>query len=220
MVDAAALLRPIGTGELVSGPFVPSSPFYNHQVAPQRPDPAQATALLTEAGCQRSGARWSCGAAPLALKVAAPRGMESAQEVVIQLQAQLREQGVETELVFLDEAAWKASVWRDRDFDLVLSQWTFDRNEDVREQLHSQGARNFVGYSNPEVDRLLDQARAAVDPQDKKLALREVHRLVAADAPMRFLWTLDSFAALSADISNVVIHPFYFFTWLQRWKRG
>jgi len=101
---------------------------------------------------------------------------------------------------------------------LVLSQWSFDRNEDIYEQFHSKGARNFGSYANPEVDRLLDQARASADPQKKKALLRQVHSLVSADRPMVFLWTLDSYSALSTRMKNVVVHPFYFFTWASEWS--
>ena len=148
------------------------------------------------------------------------RTLESAQEVVINLQSQLRSGGVTVEVEFLDEAEWKARIWRQQDYDLVLSQWSFDRNEDVREQLHSDGARNFGSYSNPEVDALLNEARATRDPQVKKAALRKVHALASQDSPMIFLWTLDSYSAISTRVDDVVIHPFYFFAWVRQWHMG
>jgi peptide/nickel transport system substrate-binding protein len=100
---------------------------------------------------------------------------------------------------------------------MILSQWSFDRNEDIYEQFHSKGSRNFVGYVNAEVDSLLDKARLSTDPQEKKALLRAVHAKVAADNPMVFLWTLDSYAALSTKVQNVVVHPFYFFTFSKNW---
>ena len=80
--------------------------------------------------------------------------------------------------------------------------------------------RNFVGYANPEVDRLLGEAREAVDPQQKKALMRQVHAQVAGEVPMVFLWTLDSYSALSAKVENVVVHPFYYFTWARDWYFG
>ena len=99
----------------------------------------------------------------------------------------------------------------------MLSQWSFDRNEDIWEQFHSQGTRNFVSYSDAEVDKLLQQARDATDPQQKKATLRTAHAKIAEDHPMIFLWTLDSYAAMSVRVKNVVVHPFYFFTWARDW---
>jgi peptide/nickel transport system substrate-binding protein len=218
LVDIDALLAPIGTGDVVTGPYVPSSPYYNHQVPRFEYQPSQAEALLSGAGFVKEGNAWTRDGEPLHLKVVSHKTLESSQEVVINLQSQLQSAGIGVETEFLDDAAWKARVWKDRDYDLILSQWTFDRNEDIYDQFHTTGGRNFTGYSNPAVDALLDKARTATDPQVKKTALREVHRLVHEDVPMVFLWTLDSYAALSARVRNVVIHPFYFFTWVQTWR--
>ena len=217
MIDADALLAPIGTGARLSGPFVPSSPFYNHAVEPTSRNPVVAGRLLEEAGYQRGDGGWTRDGQPLALRLAAPRSMESVQEVVINLQSQLQRAGVGLEVEFLDDAAWRQRVWVQRDYDLLLSQWSFDRSEDVREQFHSRGARNFGGYTNPAVDDLLDRAAVSRDPQEKKALLRELHATVAADAPMVFLWTLDSYSAMSRSVSQVEIHPFYYFTWVTDW---
>lgn len=218
MIDVEALLAPIGTGDTLTGPFVRSSPFYNHKVAPYVADEAAAAALLQEAGYTRSGDSWTKGGKPLTLRVSAHKSLESAQEVVINLQSQLQGQGIPATVDFLDEAAWRSAIWRQQDYDLILSQWSFDRNEDVREQFHSQGSRNFTGYQSAEADRLLDLARDSLDPQEKKQALRDLHARVHDDMPMVFLWTLDSYSAMAVDVRNVVIHPFYFFTWATDWS--
>ncbi|RME25556.1 MAG: ABC transporter substrate-binding protein [Deltaproteobacteria bacterium] len=218
LVDVEALLAPIGTGDTLTGPFVKSSPFYNHDVRPWGYEPGVAASLLQRAGYERDGDRWVRDGQPLTLRISAHKSLESAQEVVINLQSQLQSQGIAVEVDFLDEASWRSRVWADQDYDLVLSQWSFDRNEDIREQFYSNGARNFTGYSNPDVDALLDLARDTLNPQEKKQALREVHLKVHDDLPMIFLWTLDSYSAMSVKVRDVVIHPFYFFTWASDWS--
>ena len=218
MIDVEGLLAPVGTGEVLSGPFVKSSPYYNHEVPAPRQDTDAAANLLREAGWSDESGTWTKGGKPLELRIYAHKSLESSQEVVINLQSQLQSQGLKVDVDFLDEARWKAAIWKDRSFELILSQWSFDRNEDVREQFHSQGSRNFTGYKNPEVDRLLDLARSTTDPQEKKQALRDLHARVAEDQPMVFLWTLDSYSAMSTKVRNVVIHPFYFFTWATDWQ--
>ncbi|MCB9678436.1 MAG: hypothetical protein H6737_25270 [Alphaproteobacteria bacterium] len=219
MTDVDALLKPIGTGDRVSGPFVPSSPFYDHAVKPAAYDPDAGARLLTEAGYTFNGREWlGTDGQSLTLKLAAPASMDTAQDVVVNLQSQLGGRGVKVEPEFLPVAEWKKRVWRDRSFDLVLSQWSFDRNEDVYDQFHSTGRRNFTSYANPEVDALLDKARTTTDPQEKKATLRQVHAKIAEDAPMVFLFTLDSYAAMSARVKDVVVHPFYFFTWVEGWR--
>ena len=221
LVDTQGLLAPVGTGEPVSGPYVPSSPFYNHDVPIRTRDTTRAASLLEEAGFQLQSGMWTRGGKPLTVSLLAPKGLESAQEVAINLQSMLQRAGVQVDNPrFVDEAEWKRRVWSQHDFELVLSQWSFDRTEDIRQQFHSQGSRNFGAYQNPEVDTLLDTARDTNDPGAKKLALRQVHQLVAADTPMVFLWSLDSYSAVRANIRNVAIHPFYFFTWISEWTFG
>jgi peptide/nickel transport system substrate-binding protein len=218
LVDVDSLLAPVGTGARISGPFVPSSPYYNHDVPLTSPDSDRAEAALTSAGFTQGEESWTQSGKPVVLTAVAHQALESVQEVAINLQSQFQTAGIRLEVQFLDEAAWKQRVWRDHDYDLMLSQWTFDRNEDIREQFHTTGSRNFVSYSNPAVDALLDKARDSTDPYARKAALREVHRLVAIDQPMLFLWTLDSYAAMAVKVRNVVVHPFYFFTFAPQWS--
>lgn len=218
LVDVEALLAPIGTGDTLTGPYVKSSPYYNHDVPAWNYDARQAAIQLEAAGYANEAGRWLKDGEPLVLNITAHQTLESSQEVVINLQSQLQSAGFDVQVDFLDEAAWKAKIWREHDYDLVLSQWTFDRNEDIRDQFHSEGARNFCSYANEEVDGLLDQARDTTDPHAKKAALRDVHRHVHGDVPMIFLWTLDSYAALSTRVGGVVIHPFYFFTFVRDWR--
>jgi peptide/nickel transport system substrate-binding protein len=218
LVNVEGLLAPVGTGDILSGPFVKSSPYYNHEVVPTAEDSAAAERYLGAAGYTKVGGAWTKGGKPLSLKVAAHQSLESAQEVAINLQSQLQNAGLTVNVEFLDDAAWKSRVWKDHDFDLILSQWSFDRNEDIRDQFYSAGARNFTSYKNVEVDKLLDKARDATDPYARKVALRDVHRRVHEDAPMLFLWTLDSYAALSVKVKNVSVHPFYFFTFAPGWQ--
>ncbi|MEE2751380.1 MAG: ABC transporter substrate-binding protein [Myxococcota bacterium] len=218
MVDVEALLAPVGTGAVLSGPFVKSSPYYNHDVAPVSADPFLAGGYLEEAGFEQGPDGWQRDGEVLTLQLSAPKAVEDAQEIVLNLQAQLQQNGVSVTVEFLDEAEWKARIWRNRDFDMLLSQWSFDRNEDVRDQFHSKGARNFGSYTNEKVDDLLDRARNSSDPYEKKMLLREAHRVIHEDHPMIFLWTLDSYAALNTKISQVAIHPFYFFTYVSSWR--
>lgn len=221
LVDKQALLTPVGTGELVSGPYVPSSPYYNHDVANRGKSPSRASTLLQEAGYVNESGLWVREGEPLTVRLLVPRGLESAQEVAINLQSMLQAAGVVCDNPrFVDEAEWKRRVWRERDYEVVLSQWSFDRTEDIREQFHTSGTRNFGSYSSEAVDALLDEARDTLDPQKKKATLRKAHAAIAADTPMVFLFTLDSYSAVRTHVRKVAIHPFYYFTWIADWVSG
>jgi peptide/nickel transport system substrate-binding protein len=218
LVDVEHLLAPIGTGEILSGPFVKASPFYNHQVRPRLHNPKRAASLLEDAGYIHDGKRWTKNGKPLVFKIATLKDLPTAQDVVINIQSQLMKSGITLEPTFMTVPEWKRNVWQAREFDLILSQWSFDRNENIYEQFHSKGTRNFTSYANSDVDNWLEAARKTGDPKEKKSLYRQAHAQIHKDNPMVFLWTLDSYAALSSDVSNVVIHPFYFFTWADDWQ--
>ncbi|MFT6229821.1 MAG: peptide/nickel transport system substrate-binding protein [Myxococcota bacterium] len=218
MVNVDELLRPIGTGDTVTGPFVRSSPFYNHDVRKVAHDPDTARTIIATKGYTFDGTHWMKDGQPLTFRLLVQDNQEVGQDVVIAIQGQLQRYGVTLEPEFIDEAAWKSRVWQSRDFDLVLSQWTFDRNEDIYEQFHSQGSRNFTGYASDRTDALLDESRTTVDPQQKRSLLQQAHASISADQPMVFLWTLNSYAAVSTRVRSAEVHPFYFFTWAQDWS--
>jgi peptide/nickel transport system substrate-binding protein/oligopeptide transport system substrate-binding protein len=48
---------------------------------------------------------------------------------------------------------------------------------------HSQSANNYANYKNPEVDRLLEQARREIDYLKRLQLYRQIEALIMADAP-------------------------------------
>ena len=221
-VDFDASLALIGEGYRISGPFVPSSKYYNHSetVALIDHDVAEATQLMEQAGYTREGeGQWKTKGEPLKLRIFYRAGMgDQGQTVALNVQAQLRRFGLDaTDPVAMDKAVWNEKVFTERDFDLVLDSWSFDKNENVYDLFHSQGTQNFVGYANKEVDSLLDKAIVETDPAAKVVYMQEVHRQLALESPYLFLWSLRSYTALRREVESVFIQPFYYFSQFPDW---
>lgn len=53
---------------------------------------------------------------------------------------------------------------------------------------HSESGGNYIGYSNPEVDRLLEQARVERDEATRFSLYQEAEALIVKDAPWVFMW--------------------------------
>ena len=65
----------------------------------------------------------------------------------------------------------------------------------------------FIGtYSNPEVDRLTDEARSVLDREQRETLYKEVTKLLLDDAPCVFLAHRRSFVAHRADLEGVTLH--------------
>jgi peptide/nickel transport system substrate-binding protein len=80
---------------------------------------------------------------------------------------------------------------------------------DVRQLFHSSqiadGADNFVSYNNPEVDKLIDQARRTVDDDKRMPIWQEVHRILYDEQPYTFLYTRRSTALADKRLKNIQV---------------
>ncbi len=62
------------------------------------------------------------------------------------------------------------------------------------------GQLNFVGYKNPEADRLIERIRKEYDKQKQISMTHELHRMIARDQPYTFLYTAKSTRLLDKKI--------------------
>jgi ABC-type transport system substrate-binding protein len=81
----------------------------------------------------------------------------------------------------------------ERKFDAVRLAWGGGSVEiDLKQIWHSQsqkGGSNFISYSNPAVDKLIDQARVEYDRSKRIALVQKASELIAADDPYLFLFT-------------------------------
>jgi ABC-type oligopeptide transport system substrate-binding subunit len=74
--------------------------------------------------------------------------------------------------------------------------------------LHSSVQRAWVlGYRNEELDRLTTEARATIDPERRKQLYRRAEGLVYQDCPLIPLFHHRLYAAASARVQSLRLHP-------------
>ncbi len=159
-------------------------------------DPAQAEALLAEAGFARDGQ-------PLALSLLAPAGAPN-EEVAAAVKAQLEAVGIVVEVKQLERAAADEAA-RAGDYDLLLGRLEGDDPDVLRRSLGSAGGPNRLFYSNPEVDRLLEAAAQEFDIQTREQHYLDAQRLIMADVPWQPLYTPVEMLAFSARLVGVKV---------------
>ena len=218
-IDREEILQAnLGRGDILSGPFTESSPFYDFDVELRQPEVQRAKSILEEAGYKlKSGVR-SKGKNTLSFSFALDKEMPEQQNLFLAIQASLKKIGVKVTPKYLDHAAYKETVWKRRKFDLTLNVWSFEEVEDVRPLFHSQGSLNFINYKNAEVDRILDQAKQSNDYKTYKRKMKALHALVNKDLPYLFLWSLDVYSGVSKRVREVFIAPYYYFTSFREWE--
>jgi peptide/nickel transport system substrate-binding protein len=89
----------------------------------------------------------------------------------------------------------------------------------LRRVFHSRQAPpaglNRVFYSDPEVDRLIDEATRAVDDGERRGLYASAQRLIAEDVPYVGLWYKTNVAVFQPDIHGVRLSPIADFTFLK-----
>jgi peptide/nickel transport system substrate-binding protein len=74
-------------------------------------------------------------------------------------------------------------------------------------------------YSNPEVDRLLDVATAALSEAERKKYYAEVQKIVAYDAPYIPIWNRVNYIMAQPSLTGLHLNPISDFTALKDVKK-
>ncbi|MGC6492461.1 MAG: ABC transporter substrate-binding protein [Myxococcota bacterium] len=212
--------------ELISGPFIPSSPYYNRQVPVQATDDlGRAAELMKEAGYKNLAGRWVKGDKPVKLNIGmySPLGAE-AQDLHNQVGNQLAAGGFERTVTLVQRDQWNSRVVTGADvaqWDLLIGKWSFGVSEEIQPLFHSReasrGALNIFGYDNSDVDDLLLKFERARTDTEAKNIYHELHATLAEDLPYLFLWKLDTKSAWANEVRDANIAPYYYFTAFDSW---
>ncbi len=109
-------------------------------------------------------------------------------------------------------------------FQLVTLQWVGITDPDMlRRVFHSKqmppSGFNRGFYSNPTVDRLIDEATTATDDARRAELYREVQRVVAEEAPYISLWYKTNVAVAQPELTGIDLTPTAEFTFLKDVQR-
>jgi peptide/nickel transport system substrate-binding protein len=181
-----------GTARLITGPFTPDQWAYNPEVKPIEFDLPGARQLLQSAGWRDSdndGVLDRDGK-PLEIEVLFQSGNAPSIQQGQVLQSDLKSIGVTLHLAPLDSATLIPRVLGGK-YQGVFLAWGLDLDPDLfsifHSSQHSPSGQNFVFYSNPQVDRLIEQGRVELN-QDKRTEIyRRLHAILAEDQP--YTWT-------------------------------
>lgn len=176
-----------------TGPFHPLGWQADPEIKAWPYDPQRARALLEEAGYidrDGNGVRESVNGVPLSFEFIYSANSPESEQVGLLMKEAMRQAGVRVQLEPMD---WPVMQQRlnDRNFDSIMLGWGGAVDTDVFQMFHSSqiddGGDNTIHYVNPELDKLVEQARATVDREKGKVLWREVHRILHEDQPYTFM---------------------------------
>lgn len=192
----------------VTGPYYPFGKNYNHRVEPIRYDLEAAKKLLDEAGWKvnaKTGIRQKNGV-PFRFVLLFSTGVQYYEQLTPILRQNYLQAGIDVELRRL-EGVTLFKLLQDHDFDAYMAAWGRGANdEDLYQIWHSsqvQGGSNYVLYSNPQVDRLLEAGRREFDPDTRAKIYQEIHQILYEDQPYLFMFARPDLLARDSRFKNV-----------------
>ena len=159
-------------------------------------DPEEAARLLDEAGWSdiRNGVRHNANGEPLRLQIMTTAGNRSRELVQQVLQSQWRNVGADVTIRNEPAAVFFGETVTRREFDaMAMFAWLSSPENVPRTTLHSEqipsaengwSGQNHMGYSNPEMDDLIDRLEIELDRDKRQAMWAELQRLYADDLPV------------------------------------
>ncbi len=212
-IDREAIVEHVmnGLGQVAHVPESPLSWAYNPDVPKFGHDVEKAKQMLADAG-------WTLGADGIlekdgkkfSVEVKTNQGNKIREDIVVIIQQQLKEVGIEIKPQIVEFSSLIADidpgVWN---FEGIVLGWSLGTDPDPSGIFHTKEIAeglNFTGYSNPEIDKLMDAQLQELDKEKRKQMIGEIQALLAEDQPYTFLYYPEEFRAMPKNLEGYGFH--------------
>jgi peptide/nickel transport system substrate-binding protein len=198
-LDRQAINQAVFRGKFAAacGPISPDSQYASDasRACPAH-DPAAAKRLLTEAGLTTP--------VRVGLVIAnTPQGRLLGEAI----QAQVKEGGFDLQLQPTEFSASLDATDAGK-FQLFQIGWSgrIDPDGNIASFLSTKGSQNIAGYSNPALDRLIEQARATSDLDKRRALYGQIVTATQADDPIIYLYRQKNLTGVSGRVGGVKVY--------------
>ena len=179
-------------GRIGTTPIITAVWAHDPKIQPWPYDPAEARRILAAKGwkdadgdgvLERNGK-------PFAFELTSNAGNQPRNDAVVMIQEQLKKVGVQATPRVMEFNTLVEETNSGR-FDATVTGFTLDTSLDLTGNFHSESiadGSNIMRYSNPEVDRLLEQIASQPDPERARPLLHRLQEILHRDQPVTFLW--------------------------------
>ena len=198
-IDRAALNQVVFNGEFVPGNqwVSPANPYYQSSIPVPKRDVEKAKALIKEAGVKT----------PVVVDFMVPQGAENkaVSEVV---QAMAAEAGIDMKIRVAEFATSLTAAERG-DYQAYFIGWSgrTDPDGNIFSFAKTKAPQNVTGFSNPEVDKALDDARLTADVAKRKAIYEKAAKILLTEDPILYLYHRKVLIAHTTKLEGFVPVP-------------
>lgn len=206
--DSLIHYRLKGFARPATGILAPSNPYYEGEVATYAFNPERAKALLDEAGWPDPDGAGPKPRFTLTLKTSNKRDRVAMARAI---SGQLAQVGIELRVQPYEWGTFFRDI-KTGNFQLYSSTWVGVTEPDIYYNTFDSGqtpprGANRGYYSNPALDRLLEQGRKSTDFLVRKRIYSRVQKILAEDLPYVSLWYEDNVAFLRPEVRGYALRP-------------
>ena len=197
-----------GSAEIAAGPIPPAFDWANDgSVEPYPYDPERARELIREAGVE--------GASLTFYVAEGGSGMLDPVAMAIAIQADLKAVGLDARIETYEWNTFLSNVnpGLEGKADMAEMAWMTNDPDTLpflalrSDAVPDNGGFNAGYYANPEVDRLLAEARRSTDQETRGALYRQIQQIVHADAPWAFVANRKQNAVSRMEVGNFGLEP-------------
>ncbi len=213
----------LGLGEQATGPYVPNTWPYNPAVSAYAYDPERSRKLLEEAGwidrnhdgiLEKDGNLFE-------FTILTNMGNALRMNTATIIQWRLAQVGIKVNIRVLEWATLINEFIDKKRFQALLLGWSIGLDPDQYDIWHSSKTRekelNFVSYSNPEVDRLLEEGRRTFNLAERKKIYSRFQEIIGDDVPYVFLYVPYALPIVHCRFKNIYPTPIGISYNINRW---
>jgi len=212
-IDKKALVENVlqGTAEVAAGPTPPAFAWaHNDALDPYPHDPEKAKALIKEAGHE--------GAELTFYVTEGGSGMLDPVPMGAAIQADLAKVGLNVEIETYEWNTFlgKVNPGLEGKADMAEMAWMTNDPDTLpylalrSEAFPENGGFNSGYYSNPEVDKLLEEARRSTNQSERARLYKAMQEIVHEDAPWAFIANWKQNAVSAAAVGSFQLQPSFF----------
>ena len=197
-IDRDAIAKVAFEGTAVPGnqPFAPNSPWYDKSNPVEPRNIEKAKALMKEAGVDRLQVEMSIDNSPIVM------------QVMQMIQAMVAEAGFDVSLKTM-EFATLLDQETAGNYQIARTDWSgrVDPDGDIHLFVSCKGGLNDMKYCNPEVDRLLNEARLTTDNAVRKQKYDAANAILSQDLPIIYIGHESWIWAYKKSVTGFVPSP-------------